>query len=492
VFVVTLALAMTLGSLLRITTVLRGISEMELSSLHKESALHGASWSLDVTMRRHERACRIHVDDQAARRAISAQRARLAAALEGTPNASQTMQRLARGWLSAARVIDTERVCEGLNRPELQAGRAQLDEQMTDLWATRLNELHAGLEEKEEIAQGIGKRAVVAGSVLSLGSFFLALILARSMARSVNMPLKRLGEAAARVGRGRFDADLDVGGPLEIVSLADELGRMQRQLAELDTLKQGFLASVSHELRTPLSKIRESLALLKDGVVGELDARQLRLVQIARVACEREIRMVTTLLDISRLRTGSPLLIREGISLDAVIESAVADEMDEAKARKVTIEMDVQPPQPVGAFDPVLLERAFANLVRNAVSVSPVGARVRVERRVVDDPKRGGLGARVRVVDQGPGVPLEIRETVFQAFVTSAVPKSPKALGVGLGLALAREVVCAHGGDLLLEDTESGATFELWLPLNRPTDERVSVSTGDTEWVPKNERKEFV
>lgn len=473
VLILTLALAMMMTSLFGITRVLRSISETELTALHRESALHRASWSLDVTMRRHERSCRVEDVGVEARLAIESHRQALGSMLEASPEASPGIRAVARGWLAAAAATLEGAVCSALNRPDLQAERALLDDRTTELWAERLNELHSAIEEKDEAAQRMGARAVAVGALLSMGSAFLAMYLARRMARSVNVPLRRLAKTARLVGRGRFDTAIEVSGPAEIVALAEELSRMQTQLAELETLKQGFLASVSHELRTPLSKIREALALLKDGVVGELDQRQLRVVHIARVACEREIRMVTTLLDLSRLRSGNPLRRLEDVSLDAVIEAALTEEADEARSRKVVVQLDATGRSPTGSFDPVLIERALANLVRNAIAVSPEGAQVLVERRELSKPDSPGSWARVRVEDQGPGVPEDIRDTVFQAFVTRAVPTSPKALGVGLGLALAREVARAHGGDLVLNDTDLGASFDLWLPVTAPgADER--------------------
>lgn len=479
VVIVSVALIITMTSLLRITHVLRDISEMELSSLHRESALHRASWSLDVTMRRHERACRVANVTERAQTDIIEQRRELERVLRATPEASDGMLGVARGWLNAATEALAGDVCVQLNRLDLQTDRAQLDDRMTELWAQRLNELHSGLGEKETSAQRMGGRAVLAGAVLSGGSVLLAMFLARRMARSVTVPLRRLAKTARLVGRGRFDTEIEVTGPAEIVALAEELRRMQRQLAELETLKQAFLASVSHELRTPLSKIREALALLQDGVVGELDDQQLRVVRIARVACEREIRMVTTLLDLSRLRTGNPLRVRNDVSVDSVIEAAITEETEEARHRAVRVLFDGDAQAAVAQIDPVLLERAFANLVRNAVSVSPNEGRVLVHRRIVPRPGHGGRWVRVRVSDEGPGVPEEIRETVFQAFVTKAVTSSPKALGVGLGLALAREVARAHGGDLVLEETTLGATFELWLPLEPARPERTATPTPE-------------
>jgi len=232
-------------------------------------------------------------------------------------------------------------------------------------------------------------------------------------------------------------------------------------------LKQGFLASVSHELRTPLSKIREALSLMQDGVVGSMEARQLRVLDIARQACEREIRMVSTLLDLSRLRSGSPVRLRDGTSVDAVMESAIEDERFEADQKGVALVLERDGEAPTARLDPILLERAFANLIRNAVAVSQGGQQVTVRRTVVTD--EGGRYVHVTVADQGPGVPEAIRKIMFEPFVTQAVPQSGKSLGIGLGLALAREIARAHGGDLGLDTrVERGAGFIMTLPLQPP------------------------
>lgn len=121
-------------------------------------------------------------------------------------------------------------------------------------------------------------------------------------------------------------------------------------------------------------------------------------------------------------------------------------------------------------MDAVLVERSVANLVRNALAVSQNGQEVLVQRTFYEEEESGRKMIRISVSDQGPGVPEDIRDTVFNAFVTSVVPRSPKALGVGLGLALAREVALAHEGELILStENESGATFHLLLPAFPPS-----------------------
>ncbi len=468
VLLVTVALAVLLAATVRVSAVLTALNETELVTLRDEGRLHRAMWDLDVALRHAHGDC----VDGVARSGAQASLAPLAEVLRRnveTAPKDAAMLPMAGDYLALAREVDSGAACDVLLGRDADSRREQLDENLTNLWVTRLQVLHDAVTAKEEEAREIGVSATWMGLVLALSSLVLALVVARLMARSVSLPLVSLAETARRVGTGDFSTKVSVDGPLEIHVLADELERMRERLAQLDSLKQGFLASVSHELRTPLSKIREALALLGDGVAGELDARQARVVDIARVACEREIRMVATLLDLSRLRSGSPLRLREGSSVDAVVEAATADEAGEAEQRGVVLEVIRRGEPPHCRLDPMLLERAIANLVRNAVSVSHRGQRVVVERTWEPPGEHGGDGRiGIMVRDEGPGVPPAIRESVFDAFVTHAVPQSGRTIGIGLGLALAREIARAHGGDLALDDDAApGATFRLWLPAER-------------------------
>jgi two-component system sensor histidine kinase GlrK len=179
--------------------------------------------------------------------------------------------------------------------------------------------------------------------------------------------------------------------------------------------------------------------------------------------------MVTTLLDLSRLRAGTPLRRQAGTGIDMIIGDAIDDGQEEAQQRRVEIELATVGEGGVGDYDGALCERAVANLIRNAVAVSKSGQWVRIERerRTTDWRGEAGHFVVVRVADEGPGVPDEIRSVIFDAFVTAAVERSPKSIGVGLGLALAREVARVHGGELLLDEVADrpGTTFSLWLPI---------------------------
>lgn len=469
VLLVASALALLLAALVQMSVVLSALNNVELGTLRDEGALHRAMWGLDVAMRHADDDCGRGLAPASARARIQEEAEELQVAMGLVPAATKMLP-LAREYLQLAGEVVAGPACEVLVRTSLRDRREGLDERLTDMWVERLAILHAAVNEKEERARRIGVSAAWLGLTLTVASIALALLVARRIARVLSRPLTRLSDMARRVGMGDFETPVAVEGPPEVRALAADLEAMRQQLAQLDALKQGFVASVSHELRTPLSKIKEALSLLQDGVVGELEPRQVRVLQIARQACEREIRMVSTLLDLSRLRSGSPLRPREGTAIDGIIQAALEGERSEAEARGAVLETQLDGEAPLCSLDSVLLERAIANLVRNAIAVSSKGERVVVRRRVVEATTVRPRCIEVAVIDEGPGVPDAIADLIFDAFVTHAVPKVGKSLGVGLGLALAREIARAHGGDLQIDKTvAAGATFLLWLPLNEKT-----------------------
>lgn len=174
---------------------------------------------------------------------------------------------------------------------------------------------------------------------------------------------------------------------------------------------------------------------------------------------------MTLLLDMSRLQSGLPIVSEQACELDSLLRTAIAEEQPGASGRGVHIELVAAPPSPVLRVDAPLCERAIANLVRNAVSVSRREQLVRIERTVV------GVGdrrvVRIDVSDQGPGLPIKMPADLFKLFHAARVPGVDRPAGLGIGLPLAREVARAHGGELsLLSTSSSGTTFRFELPLS--------------------------
>lgn len=467
--VMAIAFIVVLGSLARITSSLKEVRDSELGALELEEAMHRAGWAVEVAMRHAAERCENGQTSAVAAEVIQKRLTDLETRVKASDGiANQTIAAPVREYVTLASSVLQDDTCKQLLTPATQRERERLDEQLTDAWISRMFDLHSALLRKDEEVRRGSSSALSGGVVLALIAFLAATLLAQRIARTVTAPLASLSSTARRVGQGDFSVEVSAEGPREVRELAAEMDAMRRRLSELESLKQGFLASVSHEMRTPLTKIREALALLADGVGGSLPERQLRIVQIAQIACEREIRTVTTLLDLSRLRAGVPIQRKPGGSVDEVCREAIRDEEIEAREQGVNIDVDISGGAPSANLDPVLLERAIANVLRNAVSVSKKGQRVRVCRSVrAEGPKgQGGSWARIEILDEGPGIPAEIRDNLFNAFVTQGLESSPKRVGIGLGLALAREIARAHGGDIVTNnEVAKGAEFHIWIPL---------------------------
>lgn len=461
------ALAVMLYTLTDIHRQVREVRERDLETIDEEEEVHRAAWAIEVTARHGIAACEAGTSNADVQATFAAPRRNLEEKIRSKgPSASQAMREAAQRYAALADDLMGPDTCTRLRAPNSRKERLRLDETLTDAWIARLYELHRNLERKEDAIVRSGRRAILLGSILGVVSLAAAWLVATQIARGVTLPLAALAKAAHRVGRGDFSPIPDGGGPAEVVELTGDLDRMRSHLAELDALKQGFLASVSHELRTPLGKMREALALLGDGTAGVITERQRAVVAIARRSCETEIRLVSTLLDLSRLRAGKLLHAEQNQSLDDAMNEAVNAERADATQRRVVIALEAAGTAPRATLDGTLLERALANLIRNAISVAPEGSIVAVERVVLDHgpDKQSGTWGSVRVRDHGPGIPEDIRETIFEPFASKEIPG--RGASVGLGLAFAREVVRAHGGDIILSDYQPGrTTFELWVPL---------------------------
>lgn len=446
--VVMVAVALVFVSMSRVTSALAELRVRELSSLQSESALHRAGWDLDVAMRHAAVRC---VRDRSAGPRVVADVSSAASALRTrmlrSTGAHPNLLGAARAYLRLASELEAAPSCALATSERYQAQRSALDERLTNIWVARMAGLHDAIIAREDRVHEITTLTLFGGLTLVGIAVAITLAISLALARSVTAPLAVLTHSARRLGEGELEAPVpSVGGVAELVEFAGELESMRGRLAELDSLKQGFIASCSHELRTPLSKLREALALLADGAAGELSSRQLRIVGIARGACERQIRTVTSILDLSRLRAGTPLRLRHAVSIDGVIRAAVDQEEPEAIARGVDLHCDWDGDSSTRAdLDDAMLEHALANLIRNAVSVSTQGQSVVLTRRIRPASTERPAALEVDVTDDGPGIPEAIESAIFLPFVTHSPSTSPKRVGVGLGLALAREVADAHG-----------------------------------------------
>jgi two-component system sensor histidine kinase KdpD len=226
-------------------------------------------------------------------------------------------------------------------------------------------------------------------------------------------------------------------------------------LAEANELRTALLAAVSHDLRTPLASIKASVTSLLQRDVEWTGEATTEFLETIDEESDRLNALVGNLLDMSRLQTGAVQLVMRDVGLEEVVPRALSGLPD----RPVPVVLDLPETLPRVKADAGLLERAVANIVDNARTWSPLHEVVRVEAGVV--PGRVDL----RVIDHGPGIPVDQRDLVFQPF--QRLGDNPRnGTGVGLGLAVARGFVEAMGGELTVEDTPGGGmTMVIRMPL---------------------------
>ena len=229
-----------------------------------------------------------------------------------------------------------------------------------------------------------------------------------------------------------------------------ELGDLQAEVeaagaaSAANELRAAILSAVSHDLRTPISAIKASVtSLLQEDIEWSPEARNEFLNTIDEET-DRLNGLIGNLLDMSRIQSGALEMTSAPVGLEEVLPAAVHS----LGLEDEVVDLDVPDTLPRVIADRGLLERALANLIQNAVRFSPAGRRVRVTAGAID-----GV-VDVRVVDRGPGVPLDQRERIFLPF--QRLGDAGNDEGVGLGLAVAKGFVEAMGGEIEVEDTPGG------------------------------------
>lgn len=251
--------------------------------------------------------------------------------------------------------------------------------------------------------------------------------------------------------KGRFDAEL-----LErSIRYAIERKRMEKQ-------KEEFISVVSHELRTPLTAIKGSMGLILLGTTGPVSEETKKMVDVSERNCERLIRIVNDLLDAQKIAAGKLDIDQAPVEIVSVLMQALEAHTGYAEQLGVTLRFQSQASDSLWIEgDEARLLQVMANLLSNATKFSPQGGQVTVLLDQLDH-----ATIRIGVADEGPGIPHELRGSIFGKFTQADGSTTRNHTGTGLGLNIARSIVELHGGQIGF-DTEigKGSTFFFQLPL---------------------------
>jgi signal transduction histidine kinase len=271
------------------------------------------------------------------------------------------------------------------------------------------------------------------------------------LSRRVVREVRAVGASLAAVGEGRRDVTLELEGEDEVARLAGQVEAMVDRLARTEAARNDLVAAVSHDLRTPITSLRLLVEALDDDIVDDAD-RKAYLAKL-RTHVRALAALIDDLFELSRLQAGELRWSMERVRLGELVEETV-DAMRQNGTAQLIVDVpgDLCPAR--GA--PEQIQRVLFNLIQNAIRHTPADGSVTVRALTAAD------AVQVEVADTGSGIPDTDRERVFDAFFQGGAARANG--GAGLGLAISRAIIEAHGGRIWLEPSAAGTSVRFTLP----------------------------
>ncbi len=311
-----------------------------------------------------------------------------------------------------------------------------------------------------EIGAGFVLTALVA-LLVSIGAAFL-------IARSIAKPLQRVAAATEEIARGNYDQQLNITSPEEVRRLTDSFNAMVREVRASQQAQQDFVANVSHDLKTPLTSIRGFSQALLDGAATDRESSR-RAAHVIHEEAERMGRLIDDLLDLARIEAGHIVMAEQPVAVSALLQKCAEKMALRAEQGEVTLELGPDSDLVVQG-DRDRLAQVINNLLDNALKHTPPGGRISVAAMSVveEGTKRGQWPrsfAQITVSDTGTGIPPEELTRIFDRFYRGDRSRARDGKGAGLGLAIAKEIIQAHGGHITAESVVGlGTKFTITLP----------------------------
>ncbi|MBF0252621.1 MAG: response regulator [Candidatus Omnitrophica bacterium] len=243
-----------------------------------------------------------------------------------------------------------------------------------------------------------------------------------------------------------------------IKHLYKELDSKNKKLKELDDIKSSIISTVSHELRTPLSITKESISLILDGILGDINDSQKNMLEVAQKNIERLSGLINNLLDISRIEIHGVTLDRNHVDILSIIDEVIATFADQTKANKLEILKNIPETSTMVFVDVYRIKQVFVNLIANSIKFTMNG-------KITITVKNNEAEVLCVVEDTGKGIPEEEIDHVFDKFSQLNREFGPGNKGTGLGLSISKELIKMHGGDMwAVPDGKPGTKINFTIP----------------------------
>lgn len=330
------------------------------------------------------------------------------------------------------------------------------------------------------------RQLFLVGILLLIAGMGAALLIGKRVAR----PIAAIADGAEAIAQGRYDTRVPNDGDAEVARLADSFNHMANEVAvahrELEQktadaqaasrAKSEFLATVSHELRTPLNAIAGYTELLEMGLRGPLTEPQRRDLARIRASGQHLLGLISGVLDLNRIERGQVMYKLAPIAIEPFLADLDALISPQAAAKSLTLDYVASERDLTVIADRERLRQVILNLLSNAIRYTPSGGRITLSAA-----PRGSSMVAVCVEDTGAGIPENRRDQVFEPFVQLDRSLTQTQEGLGLGLAISRDLARGMNGDLTLESgTDEGAKFVLLLPRGASQPVRELTTSGET------------
>jgi len=310
----------------------------------------------------------------------------------------------------------------------------------------------------------VSTRGVVIVAVIVIGAGLVAILAARTVAGGIMGDVEAIRDGLVEVGRGEREVTIETSAHDELAELAAAANAMICQLREeeagrdlSEAARRNLVAAVSHDLRTPITSLRLLADAVGDDIVEDAETRRGYLRRMGTHIDALSV-LIDDLFELSRLEAGDISWTIEQVPLPELVGETVEAMRVQAEAKGVAVTADVPDTLKPAQANPEKLQRVLFNLIQNAIHHTPADGSVVVRAESVPS------GVEFEVADTGDGIAAEERERVFTAFYRGGADAARTSPGAGLGLAVSRAIVEAHGGRIWLADAAVGTRVRFRLP----------------------------
>ena len=317
-------------------------------------------------------------------------------------------------------------------------------------------EIEAAARELNRLSQISARNGLIGVGISSLVGLMGLSLLAYSMIR----PLRELLKGIRAIPKKRYSDPIHVRSRDEFGEVAAAFNEMAARLRDEERMRSEFISTLSHEIRTPLTSIRESVNMIGEEVMGSINPKQRKFLQIAGLEIGRICDLLNDLMQVSRLESGVLSIQPQSLDAQQLIASSVEKLSSAASAKHITVDVHIPPDTPHVMGDPERMHQVMLNLLGNAIKFSGNKGDIRISV----EPALNDHHVNFAIADKGPGIPESEQPYVFKKYYRAKNIRNHMD-GVGLGLSISKSIVEAHRGQIWFSSAlDQGSTFFFSLP----------------------------